>query len=131
MYVIGVFRRTALWAIFLTILGAISMNNFQMLYSLAISGGAYILFVLIHIFACKIRKSSNSAGETYISALCYDIIAPFTKIGTFLAVITRKWVIHDDSKFHNFIDGFQVVAGGIWAISIWGIVIFFILKMVL
>lgn len=131
MYIIGVFRRTALWAVFLTILGSISMKSPQMLYSLVISGGAYILFALIHIIACKIRKSSDSAGETYISALGYDIVAPFSKIGTFIAVITKKWVIHDDSKFHNFMDGLQVVTGGVWSITILGIAIFFILKMVL
>ena len=124
MYIIGVFRRTALWAMLLTILGAISMRALDMLYMLIIFGGAYLLFVLIHLLACKISKSSRSAGESYISALGYDLVAPFSKIGTFIAVITKKWIIRDNSRFHNFIDGFQVVAGGIWAIIIWGIAIF-------
>lgn len=129
MYIIGVFRRTALWAMPLTILGAISMRALDMLYMLIIFGGAYLLFVLIHLLACKISKSSRSAGESYISALGYDLVAPFSKIGTFIAVITKKWIIRDNSRFHNFIDGFQVVAGGIWAIIIWGIAIFFIINM--
>lgn len=129
MYIIGVFRRTALWAMLLTILGAISMRALDMLYMLIIFGGAYLLFVLIHLLACKISKSSRSAGESYISALGYDLVAPFSKIGTFIAVITKKWIIRDNSRFHNFIDGFQVVAGGIWAIIIWGIAIFFIINM--
>ncbi len=113
----------------LTILGAISMRALDMLYMLIIFGGAYLLFVLIHLLACKISKSSRSAGESYISALGYDLVAPFSKIGTFIAVITKKWIIRDNSRFHNFIDGFQVVAGGIWAIIIWGIAIFFIINM--
>ena len=129
MYIIGVFRRTALWAMLLTILGAISMRALDMLYMLIIFGGAYLLFVLIHLLACKISKSSRSAGESYISALGYDLVAPFSKIGTFIAVITKKWIIRDNPRFHNFIDGFQVVAGGIWAIIIWGIAIFFIINM--
>ena len=48
MYIIGVFRRTALWAMLLTILGAISMRALDMLYMLIIFCGAYLLFVLIH-----------------------------------------------------------------------------------
>ena len=129
MYIIGVFRRTAIWAMILTILGSISMRAPDMLYMLVIFGGAYLLFVLIHLLACKIRKSSRSAGEAYVSALVYDLATPFSKIGTFIAVITKKWIIRDNSRFHNFTDGFQVVAGGIWAIIVWGIAIFFIINM--
>ena len=130
MYIIGVFRRTALWAMLLTILGSISMRDPEMLYMLVIFGAAYLLFVLIHLHACKIEKSRRSAGEAYVSALGYDLAAPFSKIGTFLAVITKKWIIRDDSKFHNFVDGLQVVTGGIWSIAIWGIAIFFIMNMI-
>lgn len=129
-YIIGAFRRTALWAMLLTILGSISMGNPEMLYMLVIFGAAYLLFVLIHLLACKIGKSSRSAGEAYVSALGQDLLAPFSKIGLFLAVITKKWIIRDNSKFHNFVDGFQVVTGGIWAIIIWGIAIFFIVNMI-
>ena len=130
MYIIGVFRRTALWAMLLTILGSISMGDPEMLYMLVIFGAAYLLFVLIHLLACKIGKSRRSAGEAYVSALGYDLAAPFSKIGTFLAVITKKCIIRDDSKFHNFVDGLQVVTGGIWSIAIWGIAIFFIVNMI-
>ena len=129
MYIIGAFRRTALWAMLLTILGSISMGALDMLYMLVIFGGAYLLFVLIHLLACKISKSKRSAGEAYVSALGYDLAAPFSKIGTFIAVITKKWIIRDNSRFHNFTDGFQAVAGGIWAIIVWGIAIFFIINM--
>lgn len=130
MYIIGAFRRTALWAMLLTILGSISMRDPEMFYMLVIFGAAYLLFVLIHLLACKIGKSSRSAGEAYVSALGHDLVAPFSKIGTFVAVITKKWIIRDNSKFHNFVDGFQVVTGGIWAIIIWGIAIFFIVNMI-
>lgn len=114
----------------LTILGSVSMRDPEILYMLVIFGAAYLLFVLIHLLACKIGKSRLSAGEAYISALGYDLTAPFSKIGTFFAVITKKWIIRDDSKFHNFVDGLQVVTGGIWAIAIWGIAIFFIVNMI-
>lgn len=114
----------------LTILGSVSMRDPEILYMLMIFGAAYLLFVLIHLLACKIGKSRLSAGEAYISALGYDLAAPFSKIGTFFAVITKKWIIRDDSKFHNFVDGLQVVTGGIWAIAIWGIAIFFIVNMI-
>lgn len=83
----------------------------------------------MHLLACKISKSKCSAGEAYVLALGYDLVAPFSKIGTFIAVITKKWIIRDNSRFHNFTDGFQVVAGGIWSIIIWGIAIFFIINM--
>ena len=114
----------------LTILGSVSMRDPEILYMLVIFGAAYLLFGLIHLLACKIGKSRLSAGEAYISALGYDLAAPFSKIGTFFAVITKKWIIRDDSKFHNFVDGLQVVTGGIWAIAIWGIAIFFIVNMI-
>ncbi len=129
MYIIGAFRRTALWAMLLTILGSVSFRTFDMLYMLVVFGGVYLLFVLIHLLACKISKSKRSAGEAYVSALGYDLVAPFSKIGMFIAVITKKWIIRDNSRFHNFTDGFQVVTGGIWAIIIWGIAIFFIVNM--
>lgn len=128
-YIIGVVRRTALWAMLLTILGSISMGNPGILSMLVIFGAAYLLFVLVHLLACKIGKSSRSVGEAYVSALGHDLAAPFLKIGTFLAVITKKWIIRDDSKFRNFVDGLQTVTGGIWAIVIWGIAIFFIVNM--
>lgn len=129
-YIIGVFRRTALWAMLLTILGSISMEDTGMLYGLGIFGVAYLFFVLIHLLVCKIGKSSRSAGEAYVSALGSDLAAPFSKIGTFIAVITKKWIIRDNSKFHNFVDGFQVIAGGIWAFVVWGIAIFFVVNMI-
>ena len=91
-YIIGVFRRTALWAMLLTILGSISMEDTGMLYGLGIFGVAYLLFVLIHLLVCKIGKSSRSAGEAYVSALGSDWATPFSKIGTFIAVITKKWI---------------------------------------
>lgn len=128
-YIIGVFRRTALWAMLLIILGSISMGSLGILSMLVILGAFYLLFVLIHLLACKIGKSSRSAGEAYISALGHDLAAPFSKLVTFLSTITKKWIIRDDSKFHNFVDGLQVVTGGIWAIAVWGIAIFFIVNL--
>ena len=129
-YIIGAFRRTALWAMLLTILGSISMKDTEMLYGVVIFGAAYLLFVLIYLLTCKISESRRSAGEAYVSALGADLSAPFSKIGTFIAVITKKWIIRDNSKFHNFVDGLQVVTGGIWAIIVWGIAIFFVVNMI-
>ena len=129
-WIIGIFRRTALWAILLTVLGAISMGNTEMLQMLFIFGVGYLLFVFIHLLACKIGKSKRSAGEAYISALGYDLVAPFVELGMFIALITKKWVIRDKSKFHNGVDGAQVIIGGIWSIIIWGIAIFFIVNMI-
>lgn len=56
MYMIGVFRRTALWAMLLTILGAISMRDPHMLYMLVILSGAYLFFALIHLLEMKWMK---------------------------------------------------------------------------
>ena len=92
-YTIGAFRRTALWAMLLTILGSISMKDTEMLYGVVIFGAAYLLFVLIYLLTCKISESRRSAGEAYVSALGADLSAPFSKIGTFIAVITKKWII--------------------------------------
>ena len=64
MYIIGLFRRTALWAMLLTILGSISVRSPDMLYMLVILGGAYLLFVLIHLLACKISNEEID-GDTY------------------------------------------------------------------
>ena len=97
---------------------------------LVIFGAVYLFFVLIHLLACKIRKSNRSAGEAYISALGHDLAAPFSKFGMLMAVITKKWVIHDNSKFHNSVDGFQVVTGGIWAIIVRGVALFYIVNMI-
>ena len=68
-YIIGVFRRTTLWAMLLIILESIP----EILYMLVIFGAVYLLLVLIHLLACKIGKNSRSAGESYVSALdhCY------------------------------------------------------------
>lgn len=131
MYIIGVFRRTALWGIFLVILGSIAMESAELLYSIVFLIGAYIFFVLLHLLLCKIQKSRRSAGEVYLSALGHDLAAPFSKIGIFIAVMFKKWIIRDDSKFHNFVDELQVVAGGIWAIVVWGIAVFFIVNIAL
>ena len=131
MYILGVFRRTALWGIFLVILGSIAMESVEWLYSIVFFIGAYAFFVLLHLLICKIQKSRRSVSEAYLSALGHDLAAPFSKIGTFITVLFKKWVIRDNSKFHNFVDGVQVVTGGIWAIAVLGIAAFFIANIVL
>lgn len=130
-YIIGLFRGTALWLMLLTILGSVSMRAPELLLMLVLFGPVYLVFVLIHLLACKIAKDDRSAGEAYLSALRADLAAPFSKIGTLVAVITKKWIIRDDTKFHSFVDGLQVVLGGIWAIVVWVIAIFFIVGMFL
>ena len=129
-YILGAFRRTALWAMVLTILGAISMGEPKMLFLLGIFGVSYLVFVFVHLIVCKIGKSSRSSGEVFISALGRDLAAPFSKIVLFFEVITRKWIIQDDSKFHNVVDGLLVVTGGIWAIFVWVIGLYFIVRMI-
>lgn len=129
-YVFGFLRRTALWAMLLTVLGSISMKDSKMLYMLAIFGAVYLFFVLIYLFKCKKENIYSSSGEAYLSVLGHDLAAPFSKIGTFVAVITKKWTIQDDSKLHNFVDGLQVVTGGIWAIVILGIAVYFIVNFI-
>ena len=131
MYIIGVFRRTALWGIFLIILGSIAMGRTELLYSVVYLIGVYIFFVLLHLLICKIQKDRRPVVKAYLSALGHDLTAPFSKIGTFIAVLSKRWVIHDDSKFHNFVDGLQVVTGGIWSIAILGIAVFFIVNIVI
>lgn len=128
MYVLGAFRRTALWGVILSILGVISMRYLDWLVFGLCFVSIYIIFVLLHIGICKLKYKHDTAGDIYLSSLGCDLMAPITKMGTFLAVITKKWIIHDDSKFHNFIDAAQVVTGGIWSICIWGISIFFIVN---
>ena len=130
MYIIGVLRRTALWGIVLDILGSIAMARTDMLYLIVYFIIAYIFFALLHLLVCKMRKSERSVGTQYFSALSYDLIAPFSKLATFIAVLTKKWVISDDSQFHNFIDGLQVVLGGIWAIVILGLTVLFVINIV-
>lgn len=130
MYIIGVFRRTALWGIFLVILGSIATGSAELMDSIVFLITAYIFFVLLHLLICKIQKSRRSAGEVYLSALGYDLVAPFYKLGTFIAVLFKKWVIRDNSRFYNFVDGLQVVTGGIWAISVLGIAVVFIVNII-
>lgn len=130
MYIIGVFRRTALWGIFLVILGSIATGSAELMDSIVFLITAYIFFVLLHLLICKIQKSRRSAGEVYLSALGYDLVAPFYKLGTFIAVLFKKWVIRDNSRFHNFVDGLQVVTGGIWAIAVLGIAVVFIVNII-
>ena len=96
MYILGVIRRTALWAMLLTVLGSISMRDPKMLFLLVIFGAVYLFFVLIFLLSCKKDRIYNSSGEAYKSVLKHDLEAPFSKIGTFVAVITKKWIIQDD-----------------------------------
>ena len=128
MYILGVFRRTALWGMILSILGVFSTGYIDLLFFALCFVIVYVIFVLLHIGICKLKNRIDTAGEIYLSALGYDLVAPFTKICTFFAVITKKWIIHDDSKIHNFVDGIQVITGGIWSICILGIAIFFIIN---
>lgn len=130
MYILGVFRRTALWGIILSILGMVAMGSTDWLFYIFCLSVVYILFALLHIGICKLKHRSDTAGEIYLSALGYDLVAPFTKIGTFIAVITKRWIIHDDSVFHDFVDGLQVVTGGLWSLCVWAITIYFIIIIV-
>lgn len=123
MYIVGVFRRTALWGILLLILSSTALQNTEILYLLVILGGAYVVISLFHILVCKIKNKYDSIGEIYFSALRADLIAPFSKISTLFAVLTRKWIVHDDSAFHNFADTVQVIAGGLWSMVILAIIV--------
>ena len=70
---------------------------------------AYLLFVGIHLLACKIGKNSRSTLETYISALIYDLIAPFSKLGTFIAVITKNGLFMMIQNFITLLMDFRIL----------------------
>lgn len=117
LYVLGIFRRTTLWGMLITMLFSVTMKTMAYLFMAAIFLGVYILTALMHLIICKIR-SGYSMGEFYFSTLGSDLISPFFGISTFIAVLFRRWIIHDDTKFHNFIDTIQVVFEGICGITI-------------
>ena len=130
MYLIGVFRRTALWCIIFTVLGSIAISA-DFLNLLGIFIVVYIFILLLDLLVCKIRDKSRSIVEIFLSMLGLDLAASFSKFSTFLAVITRRWVIQDDSKFHNIIDAIQVVSGGIWSIIVFGVGAFLLVNIIL
>lgn len=130
MYLIGVFRRTALWCIIFTVLGSIAISS-DFLNLLGIIIVAYAFILLLDLLLCEIRDKSRSIVELSLSMLGADLAAPFSKFSTFLAVITRRWVIQDDSKFHNIIDAIQVVCGGIWSIIVFGVGAFLLINIIL
>lgn len=130
MYLIGVFRRTALWCIIFTVLGSIAISA-DLLNLLGIIIVVYAFILLLELLVCEIRDKSRSIVELSLSMLGADLAAPFSKFSTFLAVITRRWVIQDDSKFHNIIDALQVVSGGIWSIIVLGVDAFLLVNIIL
>lgn len=130
MYLIGVFRRTALWCIIFTVLGSIAISA-DLLNLLGIIIVVYAFILLLELLVCEIRDKSGSIVELSLSMLGADLAAPFSKFSTFLAVITRRWVIQDDSKFHNIIDALQVVSGGIWSIIVLGVDAFLLVNIIL
>ena len=91
----------------------------------------YAFTLLLHLLVCKFKDKNRSFVETFLSSLLRDLAAPFSKFSTFLAVITRRWVIQDDSKFHNIIDALQVVSGGIWSIIVFGVGAFLLVNIIL
>lgn len=130
MYLIGVFRRTALWCIIFTVLGSIAISA-DLLNLLGIIIVVYVILLLLHLLICKFKDKNRSFVEIFLSVLLRDLEAPFFKFSTFSAVITRRWVIQDDSKFHNIIDALQVVSGGIWSIIVLGVGAFLLVNIVL
>ena len=130
MYLIGVFRRTALWCIIFTVLGSIAISA-DLLNFLGVLIVIYAFTLLLHLLVCKFKDKNSSFVETFLSAFLRDLEAPFSKFSTFLAVITRRWVIQDDSKFHNIIDAVQVVSGGIWSIIVFGVGAFLLVNIIL
>lgn len=130
MYLIGAFRRTALWCIIFTVLESIAISV-DLLNFLGVLIVIYALTLLLHLLVCKFKDKNRSFVETFLSSLLRDLAAPFSKFSTFLAVITRRWVIQDDSKFHNIIDALQVVSGGIWSIIVFGVGAFLLVNIIL
>ena len=123
MYLIGVFRRTALWCIIFTVLGSIAISA-DLLNLLGIIIVVYVILLLLHLLICKFKDKNRSFVEIFLSVLLRDLEAPFLKFSTFSAVITRRWVIQDDSKL-------QVVSGGIWSIIVLGVGAFLLVNIVL
>ena len=130
VYLIVVFRRTALWCMIFTVLGSIEISA-DLLNFLGVLIVIYAFTLLLHLLVCKFKDKNRSFVETFLSALLRDLEAPFFKFSTFLAVITRRWVIQDDSKFHNIIDAIQVVSGGIWSIIVFGVGAFLLINIIL
>lgn len=130
MYLIGAFRRTALWCIIFTVLGSIAISA-DLLNLLGIIIVVYVILLLLHLLICKFKDKNRSFVEIFLSGLLRDLEAPFLKFSTFSAVIIRRWVIQDDSKFHNIIDALQVVSGGIWSIIVLGVGAFLLVNIVL
>ncbi|HJC51135.1 MAG TPA: hypothetical protein H9754_11330 [Candidatus Anaerostipes avistercoris] len=130
MYLIGAFRRTALWCIIFTVLGSIAISA-DLLNFLGVLIVIYAFTLLLHLLVCKFKDKNRSFVEAFLSSLLRDLAAPFSKFSTFLAVITRRWVIQDDSKFHNIIDALQVVSGGIWSIIVFGVGAFLLVNIIL
>ena len=62
-YIIGVFRRTALWAMLLTILGSVSMKELEMLYMLVTFGAAYLFFCLYTFTRMQNWKKQSLSGR--------------------------------------------------------------------
>ena len=130
MHLIVVFRRTALWCMIFTVLGSIAISA-DLLNFLGVLIVIYAFTLLLHLLVCKFKDKNRSFVETFLSSLLRDLAAPFSKFSTFLAVITRRWVIQDDSKFHNIIDAIQVVSGGIWSIIVFGVGAFLLINIIL
>lgn len=91
MYLIGVFRRTALWCIIFTVLGSIAISA-DLLNLLGIIIVVYVILLLLHLLICKFKDKNRSFVEIFLSVLLRDLEAPFLKFSTFSAVITRRWV---------------------------------------
>ena len=111
-------------------LGSIAISA-DLLNLLGIIIVVYVILLLLHLLICKFKDKNRSFVEIFLSVLLRDLEAPFLKFSTFSAVITRRWVIQDDSKFHNIIDALQVVSGGIWSIIVLGVGAFLLVNIVL
>lgn len=81
----------------------------------------YPLFATFHIIVVKIgnkrnRGTSVSAVGTFFGTLGADLTLPFWNTGNFIAIMTKKHIIKDDSAFHNFVDFMEVLVGFIWTV---------------
>ncbi len=137
MYFLQFFRRTALFGILTLLICVLALKvSFIQIAQGAVSPVtvlgyfyafmfwsiiAYPLFTTLHIIVVKIGNkrnwvTSSSAFETFLGTLAADLTLPFWNTGSFIAIMTKKHIIKDDSFFHNSMDFMEVLVGFIWTV---------------
>lgn len=110
MYYLGFIRKTPLWCSIGFILGGSS--------SFVGAAALYILLVALHVLLCRIKSNFRTSGEVIFDTVSSDLTAPFRHVSIFLAIITKRHIIQDDSAWHNFTDFLETAFGFAWTVFI-------------